>query len=426
MPFLKKTNEYKEMDLNLDRVKNFLVQAKIGYDKLKYIHIAGTNGKGTTAKLLSDIFTSTGYKTGLYTSPHLVKINERIKVNSKDISDTDFKRIEKKYSYLLKKNKLTYFEYITAIAFIYFCEQKVDICILETGLGGRFDATNIVTPLVSIITTVALDHTEILGNTISKIAFEKAGIIKQNVPVVCGNMPKAALNKILKVAKEKSSKAYIFAEDFNCKNLKYDWKNFTQNVLYNGIKIKSEFVYSLLGQSQVYNLATVLCVCEILKNTFKNIKLSLIKKVVKSVKFEARFDIRKFKFNDKNITIIIDGAHNIQATDNFIKLYKQSPYGKSKCNLIFAIMQEKKYEDVVKRISSIAKKVYLIKPNNQRAVKEDILFKLFGKFVKKENIVKCKIKDCFKNIQDGETVFCTGSFFLAGDIIKFIEGKENV
>lgn len=426
MPFLKKTNEYKDMDLNLDRIKNFLVQAKIGYDKLKYIHIAGTNGKGTTAKLLSDIFTNAGYKTGLYTSPHLVKINERIKVNSKDIPDTDFKRIEKKYSCLLKKNKLTYFEYITAIAFVYFCEQKVDICILETGLGGRFDATNIVKPLVSIITTVALDHTEILGNTISKIAFEKAGIIKQNVPVVCGNMPKTALNKILKVAKEKSSKAYIFNKDFGCRSLKYNWKNFTQNVLYNGIKIKSEFVYSLLGQSQVYNLATVLCVCEILKNTFKNIKLSLIKKVVKSVKFEARFDIRKFKFNDKNITVIIDGAHNIQATDNFIKLYKQSPYGKSKCNLIFAIMREKKYEDVVKKISSVAKKVYLVNVDNQRAVKEDVLFKIFKKKLKEENIVKCNIKNCFKYIKDGETVFCAGSFFLAGNIIKFIEEEENV
>ena len=426
MPFLKKTNEYKDMDLNLDRIKNFLVQAKIGYDKLKYIHIAGTNGKGTTAKLLSDIFTNAGYKTGLYTSPHLVKINERIKVNSKDISDTDFKRIEKKYSCLLKKNKLTYFEYITAIAFVYFCEQKVDICILETGLGGRFDATNIVKPLVSIITTVALDHTEILGNTISKVAFEKAGIIKQNVPVVCGNMPKTALNKILKVTKEKSSKAYIFNKDFGCRSLKYNWKNFTQNVLYNGIKIKSEFVYSLLGQSQVYNLATVLCVCEILKNTFKNIKLSLIKKVVKSVKFEARFDIRKFKFNGKNITVIIDGAHNIQATDNFIKLYKQSPYGKSKCNLIFAIMREKKYEDVVKKISSVAKKVYLVNVDNQRAVKEDVLFKIFKKKLKEENIVKCNIKNCFKYIKDGETVFCAGSFFLAGNIIKFIEEEENV
>ena len=425
MPFLKKTNEYKDMDLNLDRIKNFLVQAKIGYDKLKYIHIAGTNGKGTTAKLLSDIFTNAGYKTGLYTSPHLVKINERIKVNSKDISDTDFKRIEKKYSCLLKKNKLTYFEYITAIAFVYFCEQKVDICILETGLGGRFDATNIVKPLVSIITTVALDHTEILGNTISKIAFEKAGIIK-HVPVVCGNMPKTALNKILKVAKEKSSKAYIFNKDFGCRSLKYNWKNFTQNVLYNGIKIKSEFVYSLLGESQVYNLATVLCVCEILKKYFKNIKTTLIKKVLKTVKFEARFDIRKFKFNDKNITVIIDGAHNIQAADNFIKLYKQSPYGKSKCNLIFAIMREKKYEDVVKKISSVAKKVYLVNVNNQRAVKEDVLFKIFKKKLKEENIVKCNIKNCFKYIKDGETVFCAGSFFLAGNIIKFIEEEENV
>ena len=426
MSFSKKVNEYKEMDLGLDRIKNFLSQAKVKYENIKYIHIAGTNGKGTTAKLLSDIFTSAGYKTGLYTSPHLVKINERIKVNSKDISDTDFKRIEKKYSYLLKKNKLTYFEYITAIAFIYFCEKKVDICILETGLGGRFDATNTVTPLVSVITTVALDHTEILGNTISKIAFEKAGIIKKDVPVVCGNMPKTALNKILKVAKEKNSKAYIFNKDFGCKHLKYNWQKFTQTVLYNGIKIKSELVYSLLGQSQVYNLATVLCVCEILNKTFKNIKLSLIKKVVKSVKFEARFDIRKFNFNGKQIKVIIDGAHNIQATDNFIQLYKQSPYGKNKCNLIFAIMQEKKYEDVVKKVSSIAKKVYLVTIDNERAVKEDILFDIFKKTIKEENIVKCSIKNCFKYIKDGETIFCLGSFFLAGNIIKFIEENENV
>ena len=420
------SNEYKQMDLSLDRIKNFLSEAKVEYNKLKYIHVAGTNGKGTTAKLLSDIFTSAGYKTGLYISPHLVKINERIKINSQDISDKDLKKIEKKYSRLLKKNELTYFEHITAIAFVYFCEQKADICILETGLGGRFDATNIITPLVSVITSVALDHTEILGNTISKITYEKAGIIKQNVPVVCGNMPKVALNKILKIAKKINSKVYSFGKDFNCKNLNYNWETFKQTVLYNGINLNCNFILSLLGQSQVYNSATVLCVCEILKKTYKNIKLSLIKKVFKTIKFDARFDIRKLKFNGKKFNLILDGAHNIQAIDNFIHLYKQSPYRKNKCNIIFAIMQEKKYEYVVKKISSIAKKVYLVKTSNNRAVDENILFKLFAKFIKKENIMKCSIKDCFKNLKDNDTVFCVGSFFLAGNIIKFIEENKNV
>lgn len=420
-----KVNEYKQINLGLERIKNFLYQAKVEYNKIKYIHITGTNGKGTTAKLLSDIFISSGYKTGLYISPHLIKINERIKVNSEDISDNNLKRIKKKYSYLLKKNKLTYFEQVTAIAFIYFCEQKVDICILETGLGGRFDATNIVNPLVSIITTVALDHTEILGDTISEIAFEKAGIIKQNVPVVCGNMPTAALKQILKVTKSKNSKPYVFNKDFYAKNLKYDWKKYTQTVFYKGIELSSNFIYSLLGQSQVYNLAVVLCTLEILGKKFKNLKLNNIKKVIKTVKFEARFDIRDFSFENKKNKLIIDGAHNIQAIDNFLELYKQSPLGNKKTDIIFAVMEEKNYKDIIREIAPITNKVYLVNVNNERAVKKDILFKYFAKYINKKNIIRCSIKNCFKKIEDNKTILCIGSFFLAGNIIKFIEDNKN-
>ena len=421
MSFSSKINEYKQMDLELDRIKNFLFEANIDYNKIKYIHVAGTNGKGTTAKLLSDIFTDAGYKTGLYISPHLIKINERIKVNSKDISDNSLKRIEKKYSCLFKKHKLTYFEYITAIAFIYFYEQKVEICILETGLGGRLDATNIINPLVSIITTISLDHTEILGNTISEIAFEKAGIIKQNVPVVCGNMPSMALKQILKVAKSKNSQIYLFNKNFSATNLKYDWKNLTQTVLYNGINLNSKFVFSLLGQSQVYNLAIVVCVYELLKKNFKRLKLVNIKKRLRTVKFEARFDVRKLKFGKKNVNVIIDGAHNIQAIDNFLQLYKQSPYGLKKRDFIFAIMEEKNYRQIIKKLSPVVNRVYLVKVNNSRAVKENILFKDFAKYIKKENIIKCSIKNCFKELKDNDTIFCVGSFFLAGSIINFIK-----
>ena len=420
-----KVNEYKQINLGLERIKSCLCQANIEYNKIKYIHIAGTNGKGTTAKLLSDIFIRSGYKTGLYLSPHLIKINERIKVNSKDISDNSLERIEKKYSYLFRKNKLTYFEQITAIAFIYFCEQKVDICILETGLGGRFDATNIINPLLSIITTVALDHTEILGDTIPKIAFEKAGIIKQNVPVICGNMPNAALNKILKIAKSKSSKTYIFNKDFYAKSLKYNWKKYTQTIVYSGIRLNSKFVFSLLGQSQVYNLATVLCAFEILRKKFKNLKLNNIKQVFKTIKFEARFDIRKFNFNGKKINLIIDGAHNIQAIDNFLQLYKQSPLSDKKQDIIFAVMEEKNYRNIIEKIARIINKVYLVNINNKRAVKTDILFKLFAKYISKENIIKCNIKSCFKKLNDGKTVLCIGSFFLAGNILKFIKENKN-
>ena len=164
--------EYKTMSLGLNRIKNFLSDLKVEYDKLKYIHIAGTNGKGSTAKILADILVKSGYKTGLYTSPHLIKINERIQINSSFIGDKELTILDKKYGALSKKYKLTYFEYITALAFIYFVKNKTDIVVLETGLGGRFDATNIVTPLVSLITSINLDHTEVLGKTLKEIAFE--------------------------------------------------------------------------------------------------------------------------------------------------------------------------------------------------------------------------------------------------------------
>ena len=166
--------EYKTMVLGLDRIKKFLFDIGIEYNRIKYIHIAGTNGKGSTAKTISEILISSRYKTGLYTSPHLIKINERIQINSLPITDKQLKSLDKKYSGISKKYKLTYFEYITALAFIYFVRNKVDVAVLETGLGGRLDATNIVTPLVSVITSIDFDHTEILGNTLKKIAFEKA------------------------------------------------------------------------------------------------------------------------------------------------------------------------------------------------------------------------------------------------------------
>ena len=211
MNFFDGLKEYESMKPGLSRIKKFLKAAGNPQDKIKCVHIAGTNGKGSAAAFLSSALKENGYETALYTSPHLIDITERIKINGKNITKATFAAISKKHAALAKKCKLTYFEYITAIAFIYFASQKVDIAVIETGLGGRFDATNAIkNPLVSIITSIGLDHKEILGNTISKIAFEKAGIIKNNCPVICADLPPAAL-KIIR----RKSKPYILGKDFN-------------------------------------------------------------------------------------------------------------------------------------------------------------------------------------------------------------------
>ena len=418
--------EYKTMLLGLDRIKNFLSALNISYEKLKYIHIAGTNGKGSTAKTISDILISSGYKTGLYTSPHLIKINERIRINSLPISDKKLKVLDKKYSIASKKYKLTYFEYITALAFIYFVENKVDIAVLETGLGGRFDATNIITPLVSVITSIDFDHTEVLGNTIKKIAFEKAGIIKPNVPVVCGNMQKSAFTVIKKVAKENKAQTYIFNKDFTAKNISYNWKKFTQKISYCGLNKDLILNFSLLGQSQVYNLATVLCVCEILSKTLKKIKVGIIKKVCKNIIWTARFDYRKFKINGNKCSFIIDGAHNIQAIENFLSLYKKSPFYNKKTKLLFTVMKEKDFKTVIKKVANNFYNVSLLKIENSRAVDINILKKEFSKYIDKENIyIYNSTKQFFNDIKDNDVYICLGSFYLAGTILKFIEDTNG-
>lgn len=419
-------NEYKSMKPGLERIKDFLLKSGVEYKKIKYVHIAGTNGKGSTAKILSECLTASGYKTGLYISPHIVKINERIQIDSVNISDNDLKKIYKKYEKLAEECKLTFFEHITVLALIYFTHKKIDIVVLETGLGGRFDATNVVVPLLSIITSVDLDHTEILGSSLSKIAFEKAGIIKDKIPVVCGFMPKVAFNKIASVAKQKKADVYLFGKNFSALSLSYNWQKFYQKIRYKGINTGFDFNLGLLGNSQVYNSAVVLCACELLKEKGYKIKFAGLKAVLDKIKWQARFDVRNIKKDNKNIKFLIDGAHNLQAVDNFLELYKKSPFSKEKIKLVFAVMKEKDFKNIVKKVSKIADEVYLLNIDNERAVNSKVLEKEFSKYIDSKKILKFdNIRECFNSFKNNDAVIVTGSFYLAGSILKFIEDKNG-
>ena len=193
------------VDLSLDRVRDFCAAAGNPQNRYKAVHVAGTNGKGSVCKMLASVCQEAGYKTGLYTSPHLLKYNERIRINTVEIPDYKILQFFQIYENELDTIHLTYFEIGTCLAFWYFADQEVDIAIIETGLGGRLDATNIITPEVSVITSISLDHTNILGNKISLIASEKAGIIKNRRPVVIGDLPAEAVKVIAKTAKRSDS-----------------------------------------------------------------------------------------------------------------------------------------------------------------------------------------------------------------------------
>ncbi|AKL97807.1 bifunctional folylpolyglutamate synthase/dihydrofolate synthase [Endomicrobium proavitum] len=408
--FFDSLKEYEGMTPGLSRIKKFLKALGDPHKKLKCVHIAGTNAKGSTAAFTASILKNSGYKTALYTSPHLRRITERIKINGKDISKKTFAAIAEKYLALAEKCKLSYFEYLTAIAFIYFAAQKVDIAVIETGLGGRFDATNVITdPLVAIITSVNIDHAEILGSTIKKIAFEKAGIIK-NSKVVCGKLSAQAL----KVIKCKTN-PLVFGKDFTVtykkQSLRFDYNGLKDNL--KNLKI------SLYGKHQIQNAAVAACAIEVLKSKGFVIKDSNIKKGLAKAQWPARFDVRKIN----GAQIIIDGAHNPEATDAFISALKDFDDGNIKRTFIFAAMKEKDYTTVIKKIVPYAGKVILPALRNKRAVDTEKLKLVFAKYIPARNIFTVKnVKESLNLIKKREKAAAAGSLYLAGELIQHIRG----
>jgi dihydrofolate synthase/folylpolyglutamate synthase len=324
--FLKILKEYDEMTPGLSRIKKFLKSIGNPQDKLKTVHIAGTNGKGSTAVFISEILKAGGYKTALYTSPHLIDVTERIKIDGKNISSKIFNGLSKKYLERAVKYKLSYFEYLTALSFIYFAEQKANIAVIETGLGGRFDATNVIKkPLVCAITSIAKEHQEILGTEIKKIAFEKAGIIKDNAYVVCGKLPKKAITAV----KNKSNNPYLYGKDFKVVNnkssrdiQKFDYTN--TNIELKNIEIR------LLGRHQAVNASIAIFAAGLLNKKGYYLSESHIRTGLKNADWQGRFDIRKICSNNKNFELVIDGAHNIHGLNAFFETFEQLGFSKKK------------------------------------------------------------------------------------------------
>jgi dihydrofolate synthase/folylpolyglutamate synthase len=421
MKFFGKFIEYEGMTPGLSRIKNFLDMFENPQDKIKTIHIAGTNGKGSCAAFIAKILKCSRYKTGLYTSPHLVCIEERIKINGANISRSVFRKYLKTYLKAALDCNLSYFEYLTALSFIYFEKQKVDIAVIETGLGGSLDATNVIKkPLVCIITSISKDHQEILGNTIEKIAFEKAGIIKKNASVICGKLPKAAINIIKGRSKENIIKVY--PKDFKVLNVKASLTGQKFDYISKSLYLKN-LQEKLLGKHQAINACVTICALEFLiKNGFTKINFKSIKSGLKNTLWPARFEIKKVNIDNNNLKVIMDGAHNEESLKVFIYTFKQLGFNKNKKVFIFASMKEKNYKFMVKNVSPFAKKIILPKVNNTRSINTDILKEEFLKYIDKRNVFTVKsVRDALDLAKNEKNVICIGSLYLAGEVLANIQ-----
>jgi len=326
---------------------------------LKFIHVAGTNGKGSTSCMLESILREAGYKTGLYTSPFIYRFNERIRVMGEEISDEDIIRLTSEIKPLVEEmaDKPTEFELITAMAFKYFKECGCDVVVLEVGMGGRFDATNIISsPLISVITGISVDHTAYLGDTVGKIAYEKAGIIKRGVPVVYGGDSGEGEEVVQDTAEELCAE-YLRTDPtrLNVKEMKLSGTRFDY-------RDRSDMELSLLGTYQTRNAMTVLDTVDRLKSLGLEIPEEAVRRGMASARWKARFEILS-----KNPTVIYDGAHNPEGIGVAVDSIKRY-YGGSRVTVISGVLRDKDYRAVAKMIAEVADKVYTITPDSPRAL----------------------------------------------------------
>ena len=305
--------------------------------KYKVIHITGTNGKGSTSTITETVLLEAGYKVGKYTSPHILKFNERIRVNGEDISDRDIALVYEKIKKAVEELKITptFFEVTTAMMFLYFAEKEVDYAVLEVGMGGRYDATNVAEGDICIITNVSLDHTEYLGKTLYEIGLEKAGIIKEKSKVIVGDSNEEFLRAV------HTRKDNIINTDEKYRDVEYnlDFKNFVTE-----ISIGDErYSLSLFGDYQVKNF---LCAYEALKMV--GISEEIIKRAVSKVKWQCRFEIFS-----KNPLTILEGAHNIDGISNLKKILVHN-YKPEDITMVVSILKDKKIEEMLKVCESVA------------------------------------------------------------------------
>jgi dihydrofolate synthase/folylpolyglutamate synthase len=393
--------------LGLSTIKNILSALGNPQNNYSCIHVAGTNGKGSVASALAAILQEAGYKTGLFTSPHLVTFNERIQINCRLISN---KNVVESFNAVKNVHRgsrePTFFEFSTAMAFHEFSKEKVDWAVIETGMGGRLDATNIIKPAISIVTNISIEHKAYLGNTIEKIAGEKGGIIKRGTPVITGVKQKDAVCVLKNIAAKKRAPFYLLGESFKTR------KNKNGSFTYHGMKkVWPDMRTGLSGVHQIENAALVLAACEILGE-----KIDLPVERIRSGLFKNRWPGR-LEVVSSSPCVILDGAHNLDAARTLSKFISKEFNGR-KITVIAGMLDDKPYPAMLKSILSVCNRAILTKPTIDRALEPETLYEASKGIVKNIKIipdVKSAIDYAIKTASNDEVIFITGSLYVVGE-----------
>lgn len=406
----------------LERTLDLLDKVGNPHLKIKTIHVAGTNGKGSICSSLASIYTESGYKTGLYTSPHIFDFNERIRINGKEISDDKLVELASICLKYAEEIESTFFEITTVMAFLYFYNENVDLAIIETGMGGNYDSTNVLNPLISIICKIDIDHIEYLGDTLELIASEKAGIIKSNTPLIYQNSYPSTDQILIEKAKEKNTPFFCSSKDVEISNITYN-HDFTStfdikiaNTIYQDIKFMS-------GNHQLENIKSVIYCIELLKDQFpiknENVKKALVN-LKKNSGLKSRIQFIDKHNNDFNVDILCDVSHNpasVAALESTVNMIEKNLLKDYIC--IFAVMFDKDSDNMIAAIRRLCNRIIICQANIDRALDLDNLEKK-AQYCQFEEIILAQNPNIAfdKALETKRNILILGSFYLIGSIDK--------
>lgn len=404
--------------LGLDIISGMLENLGNPQKQFCCIHIAGTNGKGSIASALTAILHQAGYNVGLYTSPHLVRFNERIRINDREIADSE---VVAAYDAVKTAHhgtrEATFFEYATAMAFYAFAKAGVDWAVIETGMGGRLDATNIIRPEISIISNISMEHREYLGRSIEAIAGEKAGIIKENTPVVTGARQRAAISRIRRVAGEKNAAFYRLGEHFRVRR-----DTGGDGFAYYGISHRWKKMHTrLTGSYQVDNAAQVLAACEILMEQTA-IDSTAIEAGLKSHNWPGRLEM-----SPTNPPILLDGAHNLMAARHLAAFLKEQ-MSERKITLVAAILDDKPYRSMLRAILPCCSRAIFTRPKINRSLPAQTLCSAARPYIANTEIIADvaeAVSHAYETTPREDLICIAGSLYLVGEAKQALAAENR-
>ena len=404
--------------LGLDRIKTVLEKLDNPEKKTDFVHVAGTNGKGSVCRYINSILSSEGYRVGVYLSPHLIDFRERFQINNEYISKKRFAEIVEQIkpvvdNYATKEMQLTYFEICTIIAFVFFADENVDYAVIEVGLGGRYDATNVIIPIVSIITNVSMDHQHRLGNTIKDIAFEKAGIIKPTIPVVTAATDEA-LSVIQSICKKKNCDLMVVDDEL----IHLDQLSFSQQtVLFQGFFDDYMVTTDQLGSFQPENIGVSIATIECLQQQGIFVSKQSILNGIKKMNHPGRMQIIQ-----NHPLIVVDGAHNTVAIKKSVESLIQL-FHFNQVIIVFGVMKDKAINEMLSILFTVADIIILTQPKQNRAASVEDIAGCVQKINQSTPIIKTNsVHEAYQKAlnlaKQNDLIFVTGSLFTVAEFLQ--------